>query len=304
MVRSGLDPLAGWLHDQLAIQIIARTPVGGGCIHSSWCLQTAQGERLFAKTNRSAMRPLLEAEAEGLVALAAMAPPGLTCPTPLALGLAGDQAVLVLPWLDLARGGQPEAWEAFGADLARVHRNSLDPSRQDRAPNGGFGWKQDNFIGSSPQPNGWRDRWSTFFSECRLTPQLRWLARKGHVLKGADTLLAQLPELLDNHGAQPCVVHGDLWAGNGGLLSEGGASLFDPAIYRGDRESDLAMAQLFGGFPEAFFTGYQHEWPLAEGWQLRAEIYKLYHLLNHANIFGGSYLHQSQLSLNNLQTTC
>jgi fructosamine-3-kinase len=105
---------------------------------------------------------------------------------------------------------------------------------------------------------------------------------------------------LNGHGAEPCLVHGDLWSGNAGLLASGGGALFDPAVYRGDREVDLAMAQLFGGFPTAFFKGYEQEWPLPTGHRQRRELYNLYHLLNHANLFGGSYWDQAERSIRSL----
>lgn len=301
MLRAAVDPLAPWLQEQLSISLVARTPVGGGCIHRAWCLQTSDGERLFAKTNRADQAPLLEAEAEGLRALAQIAPPGLRIPTPLALGLVGEEAVLVLPWLELARGssGSP-AWATFGANLARLHRRSLEPSPGFTADPPGFGWPRDNFIGASPQINGWNGSWGLFFRDCRLAPQISWLARRGRPLAGADRLLERLDGWLDGQEVEPCLLHGDLWSGNGALLSGGGASVFDPAVYRGDRETDLAMARLFGGFPEAFFQGYTDEWPLAEGWQARKELYNLYHLLNHANLFGGSYNKQAQEVLNAL----
>jgi len=301
MARAEVDPLAPWLQEQLSITLVARTPVGGGCIHRAWCLQTGDGERLFAKTNLAEQGPLLEAEAEGLRALAQVAPPDLRIPTPLALGLAGEESVLVLPWLELARGTPgPGAWATFGANLARLHRRSLKRAPENTRDLPGFGWDRDNFIGASPQINGWNGSWGLFFTECRLGPQFRWLARKGLPLAGADRLLERLPSWLDGREVEPCLVHGDFWSGNGSLLADGGASVFDPAIYRGDRETDLAMARMFGGFPEAFFQGYNDEWPLEEGWQARKELYNLYHLLNHANLFGGCYNTQAQGVLNAL----
>lgn len=301
MVRSADDALAVWLHDQLGIQLEARSSVGGGCIHRAWCLQIGCEGRLFAKTNRVDQLPLLEAEAEGLVALSNVAPRTLVIPNPLAVGVAGEEAVLVLPWLELAKGnGRTGAWAECGADLARLHRNSLiadDPGGHHARA---FGWERDNFIGSTPQSNVWRAGWGTFFAECRLRPQLQELGRKGISMGNFEALLQRLPEWLDGHGAQPCLVHGDLWSGNGALLAKGGSCFFDPAVYRGDRETDLAMARLFGGFPEAFFEGYEEEWPLTEGWQQRMNIYQLYHRLNHGNLFGGGYIKRAQLVLSTL----
>lgn len=294
MVPSVADPLAAWLQERLGVELVDRAPVGGGCIHGAWALHTAGGDRLFAKTNRADRLPLLEAEAEGLAALRPLAPEGLVIPEPLAWGVAGDQAVLVMPWLAFRRGADSSnAWGECGANLARLHRLSLQPGPRE---DGGhrFGWRADNFIGGSPQLNGWRDNWATFFIDCRLQPQLAWLAGQGQPVRGAERLLEGLRPWLAGHGPEPCLVHGDLWSGNAALLSGGGGTLFDPAIYRGDREVDLAMARLFGGFPEAFFNGYNEAWLLPEGWQQRVELYNLYHLLNHANLFGGGYKHQAQ----------
>lgn len=298
MVRSAGNPLAAWLHDQLGIQTVSLTPVGGGSIHQAWCLESKGNGPLFAKTNQAAKLPLLEAEAEGLLALAKVAPLGLVIPTPLALGVAGDQAVLVLPWLALGQDrAEAGAWAACGANLARLHRRSRHASPGEGDASRGFGWCQDNVIGATPQRNDWRESWGSFFAECRLRPQLQGLVDKEIALGDAESFLARLPGWLDGHGAEPCLVHGDLWRGNAGLLAGGEGCLFDPAVYLGDREVDLAMAQLFGGFPAAFFAGYNQEWPLAEGWETRVDLYNFYHVLNHANLFGGTYIKQAQTAL-------
>ena len=162
---------------------------------------------------------------------------------------------------------------------------------------GWFGWGRDNFIGSGPQANGWLAHWADFFLQRRLAPQLQRAADSGHRLPGADALLKQLPAWLEGHHPDPCLVHGDLWSGNAALLQGGGGALFDPAVYRGDREVDLAMAQLFGGFPSSFFAGYNATWPLPPGHRQRVELYNLYHRLNHANLFGGGYEQQAQQSI-------
>jgi fructosamine-3-kinase len=142
--------------------------------------------------------------------------------------------------------------------------------------------------------------WGDFFAACRLAPQLEWLRARGGGLRGGDTLLRQVAGWLGGHGAEPCLVHGDLWSGNASLLTMGGGAIFDPAVHRGDREVDLAMARLFGGFPEAFFAGYEAKWPLPRGHQGRVEVYNLYHLLNHANLFGGGYRQQAQACIDRL----
>jgi fructosamine-3-kinase len=286
--------LAAWLASELDETLVGVAPVGGGCIHSSWCLRLASGRQLFAKTNSAERLPLLQAEAEGLRVLAAWAEPPLRLPQPLALTTLEGQALLVLSWLDLAHGsGASAGWRQLGESLARLHRASA------RGNGGrGFGLDHDNFIGLSPQRNGWNPDWAGFFRSERLEPQLAWAAAAGQELLGADRLLGQLPQWLNGHGAEPVLVHGDLWSGNAALLHSGAGALFDPACYWADREVDLAMARLFGGFPAAFFAGYEDHWPLPPGAVERGRIYNFYHLLNHANLFGGGYWQQAQHSLN------
>lgn len=300
------DSLDLWLQRQLGQAVVGRMPVGGGCIHRAWRLELAAGVTVFAKTNTAACLPQLEAEAQGLQQLARHAPSGLVIPKTLALGVTGDQAdaqaVLVLGWLELggpvaaaAGKARENAWFQLGQGLAGLHRSSTSCT-----PSQGYGWQADNFLGSAPQPNGWRSDWGRFFAECRLAPQLVWAAQRDEPLRGAQALLERVPGWLSSHCCQPVLVHGDLWSGNAGLLPDGRAALFDPACYWGDREVDLAMAQLFGGFPGAFFDGYADGWPLEPGAQHRVLLYNLYHLLNHANLFGGSYRHRAQAGINAL----
>ena len=297
--------LSPWLAERLGVELVGISPVSGGCIHSAWRLDLADGRRLFAKTNTSSSLPLLEAEAEGLRALAAAAgDDGPQVPVPLAHGLAGGSAVLVLSWLDLERvrsAAKMLHWFHLGASLAQLHRRSLlhhcVPS--DR-PGSSFGWLRDNVIGSFPQRNGWDDEWGRFFVERRLAPQLEHLARSGTPLRQAQSLLERAGGWLADHQPEPCLVHGDLWSGNAAITASGQGAIFDPAVYRGDREVDLAMARLFGGFPGAFFDGYAGAWALPSGHRFRRDLYNLYHLLNHANLFGGSYLDQCQARIDAL----
>ncbi len=299
------DALIPWLAERLGVQPLRCRPVGGGCIHSAWCLELADGSRLFAKTNGASSLPLLEAEAEGLQALAAATGgEGPLVPRPLAWGVAGPSAVLVLSWLDLEGGrsaAQEPQWHRLGGALAGLHRHSLSRGcvAEDRAGSA-FGWPRDNVIGAFPQRNGWEGSWGRFFVERRLAPQLEHLARTGTPLTQAQTLLERAGQWLEHHHPDPCLVHGDLWSGNAAITAGGQGAVFDPAVYRGDREVDLAMAHLFGGFPEAFFAGYDAAWPLPSGRRYRRDLYNLYHLLNHANLFGGSYLGQCQASIDRL----
>jgi fructosamine-3-kinase len=298
------DSFERWLQDRLGVELLGRRPVAGGCIHRAWRLDLADGSRLFAKSNVASALPILEAEAEGLRALAAAAgEEGPQVPVPLACGLAGPSAVLVLPWLELggrSSSGGP-AWRRLGAALAALHRHSLTRRcvAEDRV-GAAFGWPRDNVIGSFPQRNGWEADWGRFFVERRLAPQLEHLAGSGHPLRRAAALLERTGRWLGSHRPDTCLVHGDLWSGNAAITGDGQGVIFDPAVHRGDREVDLAMARLFGGFPEAFFEGYQAAWPLPPGHRSRCDLYNLYHLLNHANLFGGSYLSQSQACLDAL----
>ena len=287
--------MARWLTEQ-GLDLQGMQPVGGGCIHSAWRLDLRDGSRCFAKTNRAQLLPVLQAEADGLAALREAARfeptggPKPTIPEPLALAEREGEAVLLLSWLELG-GGSRQGWQDLGAGLARLHRASL-VNGETR-----FGWDQNNFIGSGPQANAWHGSWARFFTEQRLGVQLQQAEAAGRLLAQADGLLEQVPVWLKDHQPNACLVHGDLWSGNAGLLAGGGATLFDPAVYRGDREVDLAMARLFGGFPQAFFEAYNKEWPLPEGHLQRVELYNLYHLLNHANLFGGGYWQQSAASI-------
>ena len=287
--------MARWLTEQ-GLDLQGMQPVGGGCIHSAWRLDLRDGSRCFAKTNRAQLLPVLQAEADGLAALreaARFEPTGgpmPTIPEPLALAEREGEAVLLLSWLELG-GGSRQGWQDLGAGLARLHRASL-VNGETR-----FGWHQNNFIGSGPQANTWHGNWARFFTEQRLAVQLQQAEAAGRLLAQADGLLEQVPVWLKDHQPNACLVHGDLWSGNAGLLAGGGATLFDPAVYRGDREVDLAMARLFGGFPQAFFEAYNKKWPLPEGHLRRVELYNLYHLLNHANLFGGGYWQQSAASI-------
>jgi fructosamine-3-kinase len=314
--------IKAWVEQQLGSAVRSCHPVGGGCIHNAWGLELADGRRLFAKTNRAAALALLAAEVEGLRALARWAPPTLQLPEPLALGCAGGQAVLLLSWLELAGMGAGAAgttaaaesgWASLGASLAQLHRASAAAAASGRCGDlhaGGFGFPVDNFIGSGPQANGWMPAWATFFVQRRLRPQLALAARQGDPFRGAEVLLQRVEQLLGAHPCAPVLVHGDLWSGNAALVASDGAgqghgipatgAMLDPATYWGDREVDLAMARLFGGFPPAFFAGYEAEWPLPPDWDGRVELYNLYHLLNHANLFGGGYRGQAQAVINTL----
>lgn len=240
--------------------------------------------RTFVKTVPLADAAMLDAEAEGLRALAACR--AIVVPDVVELGTRDGTAFLATAWLEF--GDEPRG-EAMGRALARLHR----------VPQGTrYGWARDNYIGRSPQVNGWDDDWAAFFRERRLRPQLERAAHCG--LRGADALLDAVPLLLEGHAPAPSLLHGDLWAGNAAMLATGEPSIFDPAVYVGDREADLAMTRLFGGFDASFYRGYEQEWPLPEGHEGRRDLYNLYHIVNHLNLFGGSYRPQAQATIGRL----
>ncbi len=261
-------------------------PASGGCIHDSFVVQCGSVS-LFVKTNGAALAAAFAAEADGLAALIAA---GMRAPRPLGQGVAGRHAYLVMEYLDLADRGD---WGAMGRALAAMHRAT---GRQ-------FGWRRDNFIGSTPQSNPGHDDWTGFWREARLLPQLALAGRNGlglRLIDAGERLAAMLPRLLAGHAPQASLLHGDLWSGNAAFLAEGSPVLFDPAVYFGDREADLAMTELFGGFPRSFYAAYREAWPLNPGYELRRDLYNLYHVLNHANLFGGGYMAQAQALIGRL----
>ncbi len=215
---------------------------------------------------------MFAAEAEGLRALRAA---DVRAPEPYAHGVRNGEAFIEME--PLALGGRPD-WPAMARMLAALHRNTGER----------YGWETDNWIGLAPQKNGWRDNWGEFFWECRLVPQ---------ATKAGIGLEKKIRDLLKNHNPPPSLVHGDLWAGNAGFLQDGSPVIYDPAVYYGDREADLAMMELFGGFSGECFSAYQKIIPLEAGYETRKHLYNLYHLLNHLNLFGRGYLGQVEATL-------
>lgn len=209
----------------------------------------------------------------------------------LGQGCDDGTAWLALEWLTLGRGG-PDVERALGAGLAAMHRHTAER----------HGWPRDNWIGRTPQRNGWSDDWVAFYAEQRLGFQLELAARNGFggelQTRGAR-LRERLGTFFRDYAPEPSLLHGDLWGGNWGCC-DGAPVLFDPAAYYGDREADLAMTRVFGGFGPAFYDAYEAAWPLAAGHEARDALYRLYHLLNHLNLFGGGYLGQSLALLRRL----
>lgn len=257
--------------------VVSCKPVSGGCINQGYAV--SDGDRTyFVKLNQASQVAMFEAETIGLNQILSTAT--IRVPKPIAWG-ATNSAYLVLEWLELGQGNTP-SWEKMGRQLAAMHRITSIK---------GFGWDQNNHIGSTPQINNWTADWAEFYTKHRLGYQFQLAARRGGNFPQQKQLLATIPQLL-THEIQPSLVHGDLWGGNAGFtMSE--PVIFDPAIYFGDREVDIAMTELFGGFPTAFYSGYNQVFPLSSDYERRKTIYNLYHVLNHFNLFGGSYESQA-----------
>lgn len=255
------------------------SPIGGGDIARASRIDTGR-QTLFVKSLPPEHAGLLSAEAAGLAALDAAA--AVRVPRVLGRGETDGEAWLALEYLDLtARSAAVDA--RLGTQLAALHRH-VDER---------YGWPEDNFIGLTPQPNARSGDWVGFFRDRRLGYQMERLAgRHGQALSPAliDRALRAWEHEADGHQPAAALLHGDLWSGNAAALADGQPVIFDPAVHHGDRECDLAMTELFGGFSQSFYRAYQAAWPLPEGWQRRRRWYRLYHLLNHANLFGGGYL--------------
>ena len=269
-----------------SFRIERATPVAGGCIHRCFILEGG-GRRYFAKTNDRSALDSFAAEADGLAALAAA---GARVPVPLCRGQADEHAFLILEHLELRGNGD---YAALGRSLAAVHAVHGEA----------FGWHRDNYIGRTAQLNWRSPSWSDFWREARLKPQLELAMKNGlgrDLVEKGERLAEALPRLLPQHAPAASLLHGDLWSGNAGFLAGGAPVLFDPAVYWGDREADLAMTELFGGFPRAFYSAYAEAAPLAQDYAVRKTLYNLYHVLNHANLFGGGFAAQAERMIERL----
>ncbi|MEI8162841.1 MAG: fructosamine kinase family protein [Betaproteobacteria bacterium] len=288
----GLDAIAAAIAGRTATPFTTSSvrPVSGGSIHRAWHI--ADGARsYFVKTNGIAAAPMFAAEAQGLQALAATG--GVRTPAVVALGRTATQAFLVLEHLDLTTL-EADAGARLGAALALLHRVSGES----------FGWPDDNFIGATPQCNAPHRSWPHFFGERRLRPQLQLALSKGMdkalVAKGYG-IIERCGGLFTDYQPVASLLHGDLWSGNAAQCRDGVPAIFDPACYYGDRETDIAMAELFGGFPTGFHAAYRAAWPLDSGYETRKPLYNLYHILNHFNLFGQAYLGQAQRMIDRLR---
>lgn len=257
--------------------------VGGGCINSAAVLEGKEGQ-FFVKLNPNAGAEMFAAELAGLHEI--IDSHTVRAPTPICCGSAHGYAYLVLEYIAHGRPSE-HCMEKFGQDLARMHAVCGEY----------YGWSRDNTIGSTPQVNTASKNWVEFWRTQRLQFQLNLAADNGYgggLQRKGEALLADLDALFRNYTPAPALLHGDLWSGNYMIDENGGAVIFDPAVYYGDREADLAMTELFGGFPARFYHAYRDAYPLDAGYPMRRTLYNLYHVLNHLNLFGGGYRRQAE----------
>jgi protein-ribulosamine 3-kinase len=280
---------------RLQIQVDPGTarPVRGGCIHAAWRVDGPDGP-VFLKTCGAGASWQLEAEADGLHALRDAG--FLRVPAIYGVGAEGDAAWLALEWVDL-RAADPASERVLGEALARQHL----------AGGPCFGWMRDNALGASHQQNAMCEDWARFFADRRIGFQLELGARNGlpsRLLDRGARLCARIPALLADRRPAPALLHGDLWSGNRAADAAGAPVVFDPAVHYGDAESDLAMTRLFGGFDRDFYVAYDAVLPPAPGRSTRDQLYRLYHVLNHANLFGGGYADEAERLIDALLAQC
>lgn len=262
-------------------------PVGGGCINAAHRVEGG-GDAYFVKTNSADKRGMFAAEATALRALSAtrsLRVPGVVCH-----GGNDSASWLVLEYIPLSARGD---FAMLGHQLAALHRVSNEV----------FGWQGDNVLGATPQVNTPGTDWVAFWREHRLGYQLRLAAENGHrgsLQRDGERLMARLADVMNGHRPMPSLLHGDLWSGNLAFGQAGEPVVFDPAVYYGDREADLAMTELFGRLPEVFYAAYREAFPLADGYARRRDLYNLYHVLNHLNLFGGGYRAQAETMIKGL----
>ena len=283
--------LAAALGEALGCRVDAgpAAEVHGGCINRCWRWETASGP-VFVKEAPAAGREMLEAERHGLLELRSAG--AIRVPEPLGSGVFGEGAFLALEWVDFGPS-DAAADERLGEQLAALHRQ-----RADR-----YGLDRDNTIGSTPQPNTWASEWVRFLRERRLGFQLALAADNGYggrLQERGSQLLDCLDVFFATYRPAPSLLHGDLWGGNRGTDTAGRPVIYDPACYYGDREADIAMTRLFGGFGPRFYSAYVAAWPLDQAAGTRRDLYNLYHVLNHLNLFGGSYRGQAEAMIDRL----
>ncbi|MBS0299872.1 MAG: fructosamine kinase family protein [Proteobacteria bacterium] len=263
--------------------------ISGGCINQTYCIAD-ESQRFFVKLNSADNLDMFAAESAGLEEIRQSA--AIRVPRPICYGHNDEMAWLVLEYLNLSQSAHGKA-SVLGEQLAAMHRVTSSQ----------YGWYRDNTIGQTPQINSFSSDWIEFWRTQRLGYQLNLAQRNGFAGKlqnlGAQ-LLNDLDKFFTDAPPSPSLLHGDLWSGNYDYDDSGNPVLFDAAVYYGDRETDIAMTELFGGFPADFYSAYRYNYPLDSGYNTRKHVYNLYHILNHLNLFGSGYRHQAEHTINTL----
>jgi fructosamine-3-kinase len=252
-------------------------PIGGGCINQAWKVTDQQQNNWFIKFNKSNRKAMFDAELLGLEEI--IASNSILVPKPLCTGQTSQYSFIMLQYVDLR--GTPN-FVKTGQQLAKMHQHTQDS----------FGWACENTIGSTPQINNYETDWVTFWQKYRLQYQLDLALKKGfshHDYLAGQELNESINKFFTSYQPVASLLHGDLWGGNCSKDSMGNPVLYDPAVYFGDRETDLAMTELFGGFGSRFMDSYHEIYPVDQGYNSRKKLYNLYHILNHFNLFGGGY---------------
>ncbi len=266
-----------------SVAIISTKPLSGGSINNAFEIETSVGN-FFLKYNMASKFPqMFQKEAKGLECLRNTA--AIDVPEILKTGETGGLAYLLLSYVK-SSPASTDFWKIFGKQLAALHGNYASK----------FGLDHDNYMGSLTQSNRFHEKWDDFFVHERLVPQVKIARDSGEIGKtmvaAFERLYTKLNEICPP--AKPSLVHGDLWSGNFMVNGQGKPCLIDPAVYYGHPEVDIAMSTLFGGFDQTFYEVYNEFNPLEKGWRNRLDIYNLYPLLVHVNLFGGGYVHQVQ----------
>lgn len=270
------------------LRITACLPASGGDTCAAARLQTSAGPDIFLKLAGANGLADLEAEADGLAAMAATRT--VRVPQVWATGRLGQRSFLAMEFIALGAAREEASQRTMGRLLAEMHRVAQPY----------FGWHRNGCIGRTPQINPREDDWPTFYREHRLRFQIQMARRNGLALPHAEALLEHLPTFFKGYSVRPSLLHGDLWGGNAAFDLDATPVLYDPACYFGDREADLAFTEFFGGFSRAFYQGYDETWPRDPGYSARRDLYNLYHVLNHYNIFGGGYGPQAETMMQQL----
>ncbi len=278
------------------ISVRSRTRISGGDINEAYALVLSDGQVVFMKSNSHTPEDFFKAEAAGLSAIAStktIQTPEILC-TGSEASEYGSCNFLLLKYVE-SRNPRDDFWETFARNLAALHNANTEcffesDGMENQAGKNQFGFFQDNYIGERPQRNTPCESWISFFREMRLAPQFKYADRyfTDEQRKSISHFLDHLDDFLIE--GKPSLLHGDLWSGNVMCGPDGNAMLIDPATYVGLAEADIAMTELFGGFPPAFYGAYKEIVHFEPGYELRRDIYNLYQLLNHLNLFGHSYL--------------